>query len=304
MSDRRTFLTAAAGSVLAAAVRGDTPAAKLHVATNFYPWHTFYARQKQNFFADLDAGLAAVARAGLDGFEGNGSSPKEVQALAPLLKKHRLEMRSMYVNSKLHDKDAAASIKQVLAVADAARELGCRIVVTNPTPLQWGGTQGKTDAQLTAQAARLDELGAGLRDKGMTLAYHNHDVELKHAAREFHHMMLGTDPKNVSLCLDAHWIFRGSGDSQVALFDVFKLYGKRISELHLRQSAAGVWTEAFGDGDIDHPRLVKALVATGARPHLVLEQAVEAKSPNTLDAVEAHRRGQAYIRKTFAPLAG
>lgn len=304
MTDRRTFLTTAAGSVLAAAVRGDT-SDKLHVATNFYPWHTFYARQKQNFFADLDAGLAAVARAGLDGFEGNGGSPQEIQNLAPLLKKHRLQMRSIYVNSKLHDdKDAAASIKQVLAVADAARALGCRIVVTNPTPLQWGGNQGKTDAQLIFQSARLDELGAGLRAKGMTLAYHNHDVELKHAAREFHHVMLGTDPKNVSLCLDAHWIFRGSGDSQVALFDVVKLYGKRIVELHLRQSAGGVWTEVLGEGDIDHPRLAKALAEQGVKPHLVLEQAVEAKSPNTLDAVEAHRRGVAYVRKTFAALAG
>ncbi|MFO0929048.1 MAG: sugar phosphate isomerase/epimerase [Gemmataceae bacterium] len=303
MSDRRTFLTAAAGTVLAAAVRGaDAP--KLHVATNFYPWHTFYARRKQNFFADLDASLAAVARSGLDGFEGNGGSPDEVRKVAPLLKKHHLEMRSMYVNSKLHDKDAAASIKQVLAVADAARELGCRIVVTNPTPLQWGGNLGKTDAQLTFQAARLDELGAGLRAKGMTLAYHNHDVELKHAAREFHHMMLGTDPKHVSLCLDVHWIFRGSDDSQVALFDVVKLYGKRVAELHLRQSANGVWTEVFGEGDIDHPRLVRALAAQGVKPHLVLEQAVEAKSPDTVDAVEAHRRGLEYVRKTFVALAG
>src|SRR5262249_19623071 len=101
-------------------------------------------------------------------------------------------------------------------------------------------------------------------------------------------------PDNVKLCLDAHWVYRGAGDSQVALFDVVKLYISRIVELHLRQSKNGVWTEAFGDGDIDYARLVKALVAKKLRPLCVLEQAVEAKSPNTLKAGEAHARGARY----------
>jgi inosose dehydratase len=56
---------------------------------------------------------------------------------------------------------------------------------------------------------------------------------LPRAAREFHHMMAGTDPDKVSLCLDAHWIYRGSGNSSVALFDVLKLYGSRTREIHL-----------------------------------------------------------------------
>jgi len=117
-------------------------------------------------------------------------------------------------------------------------------------------------------------------------------------------MMLATDPDNVTLCLDAHWIYRGAGNSQVALFDVVKLYGPRISELHLRQSSGGVWTEAFSDGDIDYRRLAKELVALGVKPHLVLEQAVEKDSPNTLGAVEAHRQGRRYAEEVFAAFAG
>jgi len=80
---------------------------------------------------------------------------------------------------------------------------------------------------------------------GLTLSYHNHDIELRNAAREFHHMMVGTDPAYVTLCLDAHWIYRGAGNSAVALFDVLKLYGPRITELHLRQSKDNIWTETF-----------------------------------------------------------
>jgi inosose dehydratase len=177
-------------------------------------------------------------------------------------------MRSLYVNSTLHDRAVAErSIQEVLAIADEAKKQGCRIVVTNPSPLGGGRRDGKTDAELEVQAANLDRLGAELTRRGQVLAYHNHDVELRHAAR------------------------------------VVKLYGKRIVELHLRQSSKGVWTEEFGPGDIDHVRLVEMLVGLGVRPHLVLEQAVEGKTPATLDAVTAHQRGTAYVRKIFARMA-
>ena len=78
-------------------------------------------------------------------------------------------------------------------------------------------------------------------------------------------MLLATDPKNVSLCLDVHWVYRGSGNSQVALFDIVKLYGKRIAELHLRQSKGGIWQETFTEGDIDYPRLVQMLDGLGVK---------------------------------------
>jgi inosose dehydratase len=166
------------------------------------------------------------------------------------------------------------------------------------------GGDGKNDAQLKTQAAAMNELGRQLKSTGMTLSYHNHDMELRNAAREFHHMMLGTDASLVTLCLDAHWIYRGSGNSAVALFDVLKLYGERISELHLRQSRNHVWTEAFGDGDIDYVAMAEHLKKIGARPHLVLEQAVEKDTPTTMDALAAHRQGALYARKVFAGLAG
>ena len=138
---------------------------------------------------------------------------------------------------------------------------------------------------------------------GLTLAYHNHDMELRNAAREFHHMMLGTDPENVTLCLDAHWIYRGSGNSQVALFDVVKLYGSRVTELHLRQSQNGVWTETFGPGDIDYLRLAEVLLKLGVKPLLVLEQAIEEGSPNATKPAEAFKKSTAYVRQVFSAFA-
>jgi inosose dehydratase len=173
-------------------------------------------------------------------------------------------------------------------------------LVTNPSPIRWGAPQDKNDDQLKVQAAALDHLGARVRALGLVLAYHNHDMELRNAAREFHHMLLGTDPRNLSFCLDAHWVYRGSGNSSVALFDVLRLYGPRVVELHLRQSAGGIWTETLCDGDIDYRALAKYLAGIGVRPHLVLEQAPEKGTPNTMDAVESHRRSRAYAAAVFA----
>ena len=276
----------------------------LHLSSNTYPWGTFYGREGRTFQANQHECLAEVAASGVQGLEPGIGDPSEIDTLVPLLQKHGLQMRSIYMNSDLHTADQAdASIAKIVAVARRAAESGTRIMVTNPSPLQWGGNADKTDAQLETQAAALNRLGGELRKLGVTLAYHNHDMELRCAAREFHHMMVGTDPERVTLCLDAHWIYRGASNSAVALWDIVKLYGKRISELHIRQSRDQIWTEALGEGDIDYPRLVAQLEAFAVRPLLVLEQAVETGSPHTMNGVEAHRASVAYARRVFAPLA-
>ena len=309
--DRRRFLNSmgmAAGAT-AFGMRGSLSAmesarGKPDIACNQYPWTVYYQLAGREFNSSLDTVLQDVARSGINGYEPLGTGPAQIDQLGPLLRKNGLAMKSLYVDSVLHKADEAdRSIKQVLEIAARAKALGTTIIVTNPSPIRWGGPENKTDDQLRVQAVSLERLGRQLSATGMQLAYHNHDMELRDAAREFHHMMVGTDPKYVTLCLDAHWIYRGSGNSEVALFDVLKLYGPRITELHLRQSQGGIWTEVFGDGDIDYRAVAKRLLTAGVRPHLVLEQAVEQGSARALDPVEAHRRSCEYAREVFAGFA-
>ena len=277
----------------------------LNLATNQYPWFTFYRREGRRLEESLDLCLQEIAASGLNGFEPIITAPEQLDKLAPLLKKHRLEMRSIYVGSALHvPEEAEASIEQVFAIAEKAKGLGAQIIVTNPSPLRGGSNPNKDDNQLITQAESLNVLGRMLAAMKLTLAYHHHDVELRNAACEFHHMMIGTDPKCVSLCLDTHWIYRGSGNSAIAVFDILKLYGPRITELHLRQSVKGIWTEAFGDGDIDYRTMTRLVLDLGViRPHLVLEQCVEQASPHTMNAAQAHRKGVDYARHVFGGLA-
>ena len=311
MISRRRFvkdLAMAGGAVLAgggaAGAVGRSGRERLHVACNSYSWLVFFRREGRDLNTELDAALGELAASQLDGYEPGANNPQELDRLGPLLKKHDLEMRSLYVNSVLHEPEKAEqSIESVLAIASKAKTLGTRIIVTNPSPIAWGGSQNKDDAQLKTQAAALDKLGRQLKPMGLTLAYHNHDIELRNAAREFHHMMVGTDPAYVTLCLDAHWVYRGAGNSQVALFDVVELYGPRITELHLRQSNDGVWAETMCDGDIDYPALAKHMLKIGIRPHIVLEQAVENGTPKSMAPLEAFTKSSQYTRAVFGAFA-
>ena len=308
---RREFVrdvALAGGAVLAsggAAGAGESRnRGRLHVACNSYSWLVFLRRENRNLNTELDAALGELAASQLDGYEPGANNPQELDSLGPLLKKHGIEMRSLYVNSVLHETEKAdQSIESVLAIASRARTLGTRIIVTNPSPIAWGGDQNKDDAQLRTQAEAMNKLGRRLKAMGLTLAYHNHDIELRNAAREFHHMMVGTDPAYVTLCLDTHWVYRGAGNSQVALFDVVELHGFRITELHLRQSKDGIWTETMCDGDIDYPALAKRLLNMGIRPHIVLEQAVEEGTPKTMTSLEAFSKSSQYTRQVFGAFA-
>ena len=302
--NRRLFLNtlavSAGGVVLPEFSFGEKMTLPFPVSCNQYSWVTFYAREGRDWNANPDVSLAEFASTGLKAYEPAFNHADEVKKLLPFLKKYKLEMPSVYVNSSLHKaEEVNKSLESVLAIADALKPAGTKIIVTNPNPIQWGGDQNKSDEELTEQAKNLDKLGAELKKRGMTLAYHTHDVELRAAAREFHHMLLATNPANVSLCLDVHWVYRGSGNSQIALFDIVKLYGKRVVELHIRQSKAGIWQETFGEGDIDYTRLVTSLNAINIKPHLVLEQCLEKASPNTMNGVEAHKADLITMQKVF-----
>ena len=308
---RRRFLTALTALTGATLLPDNQPilayplAKPMPISCNAYTWNTFYNREKKQWMADPDASLTEYVKAGLTAYEPSFNTADDVKKLAPYLSKYKLSMPSLYVNSSLHRADEAQkSIDSVLAIADAAKPLGAHIIVTNPNPIKWGSDDDKTDADLVEQAKNLDRLGAELRKRGITLAYHTHAPEHRQAAREFHHMLLSTDPKNVSLCLDAHWVYRGSGNSQVALFDVVKLYGKRIVEVHIRQSKDGIWQETFGEGDIDYRRLATDLKTLEIRPNLVLEQCLEKGSPNTMGPVDAHKQDLVAAKTVFAGLIG
>lgn len=270
------------------------------ISSNTYNWLTFYRREGKTWGENWHKDMQTYAKTGLKAFEPSFNSSEEVLTIHEAAAENGIIIPSAYVNSLLHNKEKAQkSVEDVLKIAENFSKTGTKILVTNPTPLKWGGTETKSDKQLATQLYYLEMLGKELRKMGVTLAYHTHDMEMFGGAKEFHHMLQNTSPENVSFCFDVHWVYRGSQNSQLAIFDVLKMYGNRIIELHLRQSTNGIWDETFGLGDIDYQRFANELSKLKVKPHLVIEQCIEDKTPQTLNAVAAHMQDLNMVKAYF-----
>ena len=244
-----------------------------YLAAQAYPWMDMYRRKGEPL--NLERALATVARAGFTGWEPIIEAHTDLDALAPLLDRHELAMRTIYMNLTLHDRDEAErEIARAVAAVGRARELGTEYAVVNPTPIDWREPIDKNDGQLRVQVEHLDRLGEQMKSLGVSLAYHTHASEMRAGAKELHHVLVNCDPALLSWCLDPDWIYRGTGSSALAVYDLARLYGERVTVLHMRQSTAGEWNQAVGDGDIDYRVLRDVLGAQGAAPLLVNEQIV------------------------------
>ena len=308
--NRRTFLRKAAlltGSTVLftdqnfmsdAIAQSIRPTGQAEVFINQYTVETYYAREGINLRANLDRCFAELKEAGLAGFEAMANQPQELDTYIDALKKHNLKLHSFYTSGNFHDEATAdAEIKRVVSLAERAKPADTKIVVLNPQP-----KSGKSDAELNRQNHSLDILGAELRKSGMKLSLHYHITELEFAAREFHSFMSDTNPENVSLCFDAHWSFRASNNSAVSAYSHAKLYADRISELHLRQSQGGVWTEIFmAKADIEYDRILSILRQSKDfnNFHIVLEQAPENGTPKTLKPIDIFKQSAATVKEMF-----
>ena len=299
---RRQFLSTAlavSGAALASenlSAQDNTPRPqRLHVAVNQYTCGSIYGRENIDFWTRLDE----LKNTGVDGIEPTINNAGDAETIGKRLADHGLAMRSIYTGANLHEEESAKrETARIFQLAERARSFGTSIIVINPA-----AKSAKSDAELVCQSKYLDSLGATLKQINIFIAFHYHTTELEFGGREFHHVLCGTDPKNVSLCFEQHWSYRACGNSQVAMFDHLKLYSDRIVAVHLRQSTNNVWSETFGDGDIDNIRLDAGLknlpMPLSNAPHIVLEQAAENSTPKTLAPADVFRRSTEYIRRVF-----
>jgi len=265
-----------------------------------YPWSQRYQKRGANWRDHLDEIFSILAAAGYDAWEGSYPDETEARAVKTLLDKHGLVAHSQYVGGRWHEPDSGPkALDAAQRAAEAGRSIGVEVIICNPEPIAWGKPLDKTDDEIKRQCDLFSRFGEWLTALGMKLAYHTHDPEMRQGAREFHHMMLRTNPAHVAFCLDTHWVYRGMGNSQLALDDVIHAYGHRIVALHLRQSHAGIWAETLGEGDIDHTRLLAKLNEIHFAGPITIECATEAATPITMDFPEAERTNREWIRKTF-----
>jgi len=97
------------------------------------------------------------------------------------------------------------------------------------------------------------------------------------------------------VCLDTHWVYRAGLDVMTLL----KECGPRLYGLHVRNSRGGVWTEEFGDGDIDYRPVAQHLRDAGFTGYLSVELAWDKETPVTRPLEESLRRSREYAERIF-----
>ena len=267
----------------------------MQIGIGAWRWAQHYTKQNQRLEDHYDEALASVKAAGADSFEPFlPVEEADKERLIIALQKHSLAMPSTYRNIRLHEPDAEKSFEEVLASARWAYGMGASRLTINAEPIAWGKPLDKTDEQLIRQIHALNALSKALMDDGITVAYHIHDAEFRQGAREFHAML---NHVRAGFCFDPHWVYRGCGNSTLAVQSVLHLYGSRLQALHLRQSEGGVFTETFQQvGDIDYTDISAFVRAHCPHIPIFVEQGWETGTPETLTRAESDRRSVAAAR--------
>jgi sugar phosphate isomerase/epimerase len=128
------------------------------------------------------------------------------------------------------------------------------------------------------KAAKLNEIGARLGQRGVQLLYHNHDWEFKKfdSISILDILRQETDPSFVKMELDTYWVHRGG-------LDPVKYLGKlrnRCPLLHIKDVEAG--EESFfaeiGEGILDFNTIIQKAEEIGTK-WLVVEQDLSRRDP-------------------------
>ena len=290
MTTRREFVASAFAAPLLAAAARD----KQRLIAQVYVFTQELSRRKVSLSEGLDEIFAITSDAGFHGIElmSQMFTPELRDRTVESARKHGIDVPLTYCGGRMHNaEDAPKAISNALTLAEYAAAAGTVAIDMNPDPIG----RAKTDEELASQAANLNRLGEALLKRKQRLFVHHHTPEMAGNAREWRHILTHTDPALVWLTVDTHWAFRGGQDWMAIVREA----GPRLASLHLRNSTDGVWSESFGEGELDYTKLADYLRKTKLRPYLEVELAYEAKTPHTRSLTENLRLSREYAERLF-----
>ena len=124
--------------------------------------------------------------------------------------------------------DLGSLEREADAVAQEAKDFGTdTLVITGMYRFDYG------DEQVVRElATRLNKAGEGLKKQGISLLYHNHNVELlqvKPGLRAYDLLISETDPDYVGFEFDSSWFTDGGADAK----DWMRRLGRRMKLWHI-----------------------------------------------------------------------
>ncbi|HIJ72901.1 MAG TPA: sugar phosphate isomerase/epimerase [Candidatus Hydrogenedentes bacterium] len=142
-------------------------------------------------------------------------------------------------------------------------------------------------------AQALDTAGARMRAAGLTLCYHNHDMEMAEldGKRVFDIVFEQARPENLATQIDTAWVQIGGADP-VALLGQ---YAGRCPTVHVKDYVEipdGHEFVPVGEGCMDWPAVLEAAEAAGARWFIV-----EQDTWGDADSIECARTSAAFLAR-------
>jgi sugar phosphate isomerase/epimerase len=203
-------------------------------------------------FAGTVRRVAAMGYAGVEFAGYGGLSSKEV---ATLLADTSLRAVGTHVGLQALNADFDREINYCL-------EIGCPLLV-----IPWIGEDWRNAEGARRLSEQLNQYGSRAKERGVTLAYHNHDFEFRSddGSTFIERLTTATDPAVVKLELDTFWAAYAGVDP----ISFIQQQSGRIASLHLKDmDTARKFTEV-GDGTLDIAGYIKAGQAAGVHTFIV-----------------------------------
>ncbi|MBV8706463.1 MAG: sugar phosphate isomerase/epimerase [Acidobacteriaceae bacterium] len=289
--NRRELLLTGIAATLRAA--GNSPS---RLSMEAFIFQQYAYRQGKKLGNVLDEVIPMARAAGFRNIELNAEffAPEIRTRTLNLVRSSKLSMPSVYVGGVLHEEaPAAETIQKAVEIGGVCKPFGCTAVVHNPSPKPKSAE--KSDDELKLQAKLLNQMGQTLGQSGLALRVHHHTPEMINNAREWRYILHNTDPQHVQLCMDLDWVHQGDQDPLALL----KEAGRRVGEIHVRNSKNKLWLESVEDGDVDYRAIARYLNTSKISPLVVAELAYAEKTEITRSLEEDLRRSRLYTEQIF-----
>lgn len=226
---------------------------------------------------DFAKTLRYVSDMGYQNVEFAGYGNLSSKDMATLLADLNLRAASTHVGLHLLEEDFERELNYCLSI-------GCNFLVVPYITEEWRSEEG-----LRKLGARLNEFGRLSKERGITLAYHNHDFEFKQTNGKYllDSLLEATDPNYVKLELDTYWAAFAGVDPAAYI----RQHADRVKLIHLKDMTADRKFSEVGDGTLDIPGYIEAAKASDVAYYFV-----ENDAPS-IPSLESARRSFENLQK-------
>ena len=261
---------------------------------------------------DLAGSFARIAKIGFKTIElagYHGHTPAQLKAAAD---RHGLKFSGIHVGAVARAPDEPSLSGDIGRLAAELRQLGITEVTLPMIALPEGAApaQGESFPDFFARviggmgkdvwhrtATFLNERASLLAKEGLSLSYHNHNIEFAPVAGTtgWDILFAETDPKRVAFEMDAGWVAAAGRDP----LELLKRHAGRIRQMHVKDIKASTKANfsmqqdptEVGSGSLPWAKLLPAAWDAGVRQFYV-----EQEPPYTMDRFDA-------IEKSFRHLS-